>query len=224
MELRKNPKIDLEKKRGAFFSIGLAISLLLVTSAFEWKFYDDGIVAMPELLDDGFEEIIEIPPTVQPPPPPPVVELPKIIEVEDDIEIEEEVKVTFDAEVDENDIIEEIIFDEPLPDEETDEILDIVEVDPSPIGGMKAFYQYVGKNMKYPRQARKMGIEGRVFVQFVVDKDGQLTAVKAVKGIGGGCDEEAVRVIKSATPWSPGRQRGRPVKVRMILPVTFRLN
>ena len=78
--------------------------------------------------------------------------------------------------------------------------------------------------MKYPNQARRMGIEGRVFVQFVVDKDGQLTEIKAVKGIGAGCDEEAVRVLKSAPKWKPGKQRGRPVKVRMILPITFKLS
>lgn len=78
--------------------------------------------------------------------------------------------------------------------------------------------------MKYQNQARRMGIEGRVFVQFVVDKDGQLTEIKAVKGIGAGCDEEAVRVLKSAPKWKPGKQRGRPVKVRMILPITFKLS
>jgi protein TonB len=68
-----------------------------------------------------------------------------------------------------------------------------------------------------------MGVEGKVFVQFVVDKDGTLTDIKAVKGIGAGCDEEAVRVLKAAPKWKPGKQRGRPVKVRMILPITFKL-
>jgi protein TonB len=78
--------------------------------------------------------------------------------------------------------------------------------------------------MKYPAQARRMGIEGKVFVEFVVDKDGTLTEVKTVKGIGAGCDEEAVRVIQSAPKWKPGKQRGRPVKVRMILPIIFKLS
>ncbi|MEO9849854.1 MAG: energy transducer TonB [Reichenbachiella sp.] len=224
MELRKNPKIDLERKRSAFFNIGLAISLLLVTSAFEWKFYNDGIVEIPDHFDENFEEIIEIPPTVQPPPPPPVVELPRIIEIEDDIEIEEEIKVIFDAEVDEDDVIEDIIFDTPLDEEVVEEPLLFVEKMPEPLGGMDSFYRYVGKKMKYPNQARRMGIEGRVFVQFVVDKQGRLTEVQAIKGIGGGCDEEAVRVVKNTPQWSPGKQRGRPVKVRMVLPITFRLN
>ena len=90
-------------------------------------------------------------------------------------------------------------------------------------GGMPAFYEYVSKNLKYPNQARRMGIEGRVFVQFVVGKNGSITDVTAIKGIGAGCDEEAVRVIKSSPNWSPGKQRGKPVKVRMILPITFKL-
>lgn len=224
MELRKNPKIDLERKRSAFFNIGLAISLLLVTSAFEWKFYNDGAVVELGQIEDNFEEIMEIPPTVILPPPPPVVELPIVIAVPDEEKIKNDVKVVIDVDIDEWDILEDPIFDEPLPVEEPDVIFDIVETQPSPMGGMNEFYKYVGKKMKYPNQARRMGIEGRVFVQFVVDKQGRLTEVQAIKGIGGGCDEEAVRVVKNTPQWSPGKQRGRPVKVRMVLPITFRLN
>lgn len=221
MELRKNPKIDLERKRNAFFNIGLAISLMLVVSAFEWRFYGDGgIVSLGE-VDEDFETIMEIPQTIQPPPPPPVVELPKIVEVKD--EIEEELEVVIDIEVDESDIFEDPIFDEPLPVEEPDVIFDIVETQPEPLGGLTAFYQHVAKKMKYPNQARRMGVEGKVYVQFVIDKNGKLTDVHAIKGIGAGCDEEAVRVIKNSPDWSPGKQRGRPVKVRMILPITFKL-
>ncbi|WP_420582411.1 energy transducer TonB [Reichenbachiella sp.] len=223
MELRKNPKIDLERKRSAFFNIGLAISLMLVVSAFEWRFYGDaGIVSIGE-LDEDFEEIMEIPQTVQPPPPPPVVELPKIVAVEDDVEIEEELDIDLDVEMDETDIIDDPIFDEPVDIEEPDEVFDIVETLPEPLGGLSAFYLHVAKQMKYPNQARRMGVEGKVYVQFVIDKSGKLTNVHAVKGIGGGCDEEAVRVIQNSPDWSPGKQRGRPVKVRMILPITFKL-
>ena len=120
-------------------------------------------------------------------------------------------------------VIEEVVFEEAPEEEEVDEIFTIVEDQPTPSGGMSAFYQYVAKKLKYPAQARRMGIEGKVFVQFVVDKDGSLTEVKAVKGIGAGCDEEAVRVINGAPKWKPGKQRGRAVKVRMILPITFKL-
>ena len=106
---------------------------------------------------------------------------------------------------------------------QVDEIFTIVEDQPTPPGGMSAFYKYVATSLRYPAQARRMGIEGKVFVQFVVGKDGTLTDVQAIKGIGAGCDEEAVRVISRAKKWSPGKQRGRPVRVRMILPITFKL-
>ena len=88
---------------------------------------------------------------------------------------------------------------------------------------MGAFYKYISTNLRYPDQARKMGVEGKVFVQFIVDKDGSITDVQAIKGIGEGCDEEAVRVIEGSNKWIPGKQRGRPVKVKMILPITFKL-
>ena len=106
---------------------------------------------------------------------------------------------------------------------DADEVFMVVEDQPTPEGGMGAFYEYIAENMKYPTEARQKGIEGKVFVQFVVDKDGSLTDVKALKGIGGGCDEEAVRVIEEAPVWNPGQQRGKSVRVRMVMPITFRL-
>lgn len=111
----------------------------------------------------------------------------------------------------------------PVKEEEVEEVFTIVEESAEPIGGMDAFYKYVQKNLKYPAQARRMGVEGKVFVQFVIDKDGSITDVKVVKGIGAGCDEEAVRVIESAPKWKPGKQRGRPVKQRIVLPISFKL-
>ncbi|MEQ6121675.1 energy transducer TonB [Reichenbachiella sp. MALMAid0571] len=224
MEPKKNPKADLDRKTGMFFNIGLAISLAIVLTAFEWRSYDDGNLVDLGQLDDDFEDIMEIPPTEQPPPPPPKIQLPQIIEIPDEEEIEEEIEVDLDVEITEETVIEDIVFEEAPEEEVADEIFDIVEDQPTPPGGMAAFYKFVGKSMKYPNQARRMGIEGRVFVQFVVDKDGTLTEIKAVKGIGAGCDEEAVRVLKSAPKWKPGKQRGRPVKVRMILPITFKLS
>ncbi|MEP3390044.1 MAG: energy transducer TonB [Reichenbachiella sp.] len=221
MELRKNPKIDLERKRSAFFNIGLAISLMLVVSAFEWRFYGDGGLVDLGEIDEPFDELIDIPMTVQPPPPPPKIELLKIIAVKE--EIEEEVEAIIDVEIHETDVIEDLVFDNPIDIEEPEEVFDIVETQPEPFGGLIAFYQHVAKKMKYPNQARRMGVEGKVYVQFVIDKTGKLTDVHAIKGIGAGCDEEAVRVIKNSPDWSPGRQRGRPVKVRMILPITFKL-
>ena len=220
---KKNPKADLTKMTGLFFNIGLVISLLVVVLAFEAKVYDDGSQVNLQSSSEDFEDLMDIPQTQQPPPPPPKKIQPEIIEVPDEEEIEEDIEIDLDVEMTEETVIEEIAFEEEPEEEEVEEIFTIVEDQPQPIGGMAAFYQYVNKNLKYPAQARRMGIEGKVFVQFVVDKDGSITDVKAVKGIGAGCDEAAVKVIQGAPKWKPGKQRGRPVKVRMILPITFKL-
>jgi TonB family protein len=99
----------------------------------------------------------------------------------------------------------------------------IQEVQPEPEGGMQGFMGYLMRAMKYPKEARKKGIQGKVFVQFVVDKDGSVTDVAILKGIGGGCDEEAMRVMRECPKWNPGMQRGQPVKVRMSIPLIFKL-
>lgn len=100
----------------------------------------------------------------------------------------------------------------------------MVEEQPEFEGGTDAFYRYIASEMSYPLQARQKGVEGRVFVQFVVEKDGSLSDVKAIKGIGAGCDGEAVRVVQSASSFKPGKQRGKPVRVRMVMPITFKLS
>ena len=220
---KKTPQADLRKKSGLFLNIGLVTSLLLVILAFEWKFYDDGNLADLGNVNDDFEEMLDIPPTEQPPPPPPKIQQPEIIEVPDEEEIEEEIEVDLDVEITDDEVIEDIVFEEVVEEEVAEEIFTIVEQQPEFPGGMGAFYTFVQKKMSYPSQARRMGIEGKVFVQFVVDKDGTITDVMAVKGIGAGCDEEAVRVIKESPKWKPGKQRGKSVKVRMILPITFKL-
>ena len=223
MELKKNPKNDLSRMSGMFFNIGLSVSLLLVIVAFEWRTYDNSGLLDLGMVQDDFEDLMEIPPTEQPPPPPPKIQLPEIIEVPDEEEIEEEIEVELDLEVTEEEVVEDFVFEE-APEEEVDEVFTIVEDQPAFPGGNAAFYKFVASNMTYPAQARRMGIEGRVFVQFVVDKDGSVTEVKAVKGIGAGCDREAERVLNSSPKWTPGKQRGRSVKVRMVLPIIFKLN
>lgn len=123
-------------------------------------------------------------------------------------------------------IQESLVSDNPIIPEEafSKEIFTVVENQPAPQSGMEDFYYYIQKNINYPKEAKSSGIEGKVFVQFIVAPDGSLTDVKAVKGIGGGCDEEAVRVLENSPKWKPGMQRNRAVNVRMILPVTFKLD
>lgn len=222
MEAKKTDKADLTKKSTFFFSIGLFVSMAMVVYTFELKQYDESLVDLKDKSTDVFEEVLEVPPTDQPPPPPPQIQTPQIVEVPDEEEIEEEIQINLDVEVTEETKVEEVIVVE-APKEEVDEIFTIVEESAAPKGGMAAFYKYVGDKMKYPAQARRMGIEGRVFVEFVINKDGSISDVRAVKGIGAGCDEEAVRVVQSAPQWTPGKQRGKPVKQRMVLPITFKL-
>ncbi len=221
--VKKYRSVSLSQNSILFLSIGYVLTLAFVNLAFNHKTYDDNSLVELQRNADDFEDLMEIPPTEQPPPPPPPVQQPEIIEVPDEEEIEEEIEVDLDVEITEETVIEEVVFEEAPEEEVVDEIFTIVEDQPEPEGGMAAFYQYISKNLKYPNQARRMNIEGKVFVQFVINKDGSISDVQAVKGIGAGCDEEAVRVIQGAPKWKPGKQRGRPVKVRMILPITFKL-
>ena len=224
MEVKKTPNADLNKKSGLFLNIGLVMSLLIVISAFEWRFFDDGDLVNLGQVRDDFEDMLEIPPTEQPPPPPPKIQQPEIIEVPDEEEIEEEIEVDLDVEITEDTAIEDIISEEAPEDEDVDQVFTIVEQQAEFKGGMKKFYEYVFKKMKYPAQARRMGIEGKVYVQFVVERDGSITDVQAIRGIGAGCDEEAKKVIRESPKWNPGKQRGRAVRVRRVIPITFRLN
>jgi len=107
---------------------------------------------------------------------------------------------------------------------ENDEIFDVVENSPEFPGGMGAWVDYLSKNLNYPTQARRIGIEGAVYVAFVVNTDGSIQDVQVLRGIGGGCDEEALRVVSYSPKWIAGKQRGKPVKVRMRLPIKFTLS
>lgn len=214
--------VDTHKYRYVFSNIGLGISLAIIFIALEFPNFNDTGLANLGNLDVEDEEALEIPPTDHPPPPPPKVEVIEIVEVDDDEEIEEEIPEIIE-EFDEEAVIEEV---EPVVEEveeKVDEIFTIVEDPAAPIGGLGAFYKYVGKNMKYPNVAKRLGIEGRVIVQFVVGKDGSINDVKVLRGIGGGCDEEAVRVLGKSPAWKPGKQRGKAVKQRMVIPIVFKL-
>lgn len=208
-----------------FFSMGLTISLLLVIFLFEYKSYDSGEQLDIMTASTSMDELIEIPVTKQPPPPPQQkIQQPNIIAVTEE-EIIEEIEVDFDVEMTEDEAID---YDMPTEieepeDEVAEEIFTIVEDQPQPQGGLQGFYTYVSNEIKYPSTAIHLGIEGKVFVQFVVNSDGSLTDFVVVKGIGGGCDEEAIRVLENAPNWIPGKQRGKPVRVRMMVPIFFML-
>ncbi|HLW19925.1 MAG TPA: TonB family protein [Cyclobacteriaceae bacterium] len=224
MEAKKTPKADLTNKSGMFLNLGLAVSVAVVLFAFEYKSYDDGALKDLGTVDDAFEELLDIPITEQPPPPPPPpIEQPVIQEVPDEVEIEE-IEVNFDVDVKEETVIKEVVIAEAPVVEKADEIFDVVETMPTPPGGMEGWNKYLSNNLKYPTQARRMGIEGTVYVVFVVNTDGSIQDVEILRGIGGGCDEEAMRVVKAAPNWEPGKQRGKAVRVKMRLPIRFKLS
>jgi protein TonB len=224
MEPKKTEKADLTNKSFLFLTIGLVTSLLLAIMAFSYRVYDDTSVKDLGKNNASDEEILEVPPTEQLPPPPPKIQQPQIIEVPDEKKIEEEIEINMDTEVTEETKVEQIQI-QPQEEEKEDvnQIFLVVEETAAPIGGMPAFYEYVQKKLKYPAQARRMGVEGKVFVEFVIERDGSITDVKAIKGIGAGCDEEAVRVLKGSPKWKAGKQRGKPVRQRMVLPIAFKL-
>ena len=103
------------------------------------------------------------------------------------------------------------------------EIFAVVETSPSFPGGDEARIRFLTNNISYPQEARDAGISGTVYITFVVERDGSTSDVRVLRGIGGGCDEEAVRVIKMMPEWSPGKQRGKPVRVQFNMPIKFSL-
>lgn len=219
----KHPNIN--RHSGLFFNLGLVISLALVILAFEYKSpFDKEVMGRAPVAD--IMEVVDIPITSQKPKPPPPPAAPKKL-VLTPTAAETELPET-------KPLVAEVatllpgqsfaLVPDDLPDEIPDEIPYNAEIMPSYHGGMNAFYHYIKQHLRYPKRAKRLGIEGRVTLQFVVDTDGRIREATVIKGIGAGCDEEALRVVLAAPGWQPGRQRGKPVKVRMVVPITFKLH
>ncbi len=221
IEIKKEKKKWIQTHHPLFLSIGLCISLLFVNAAFIWETEKTKPILEYSELQGNTNEVMDIPISKQPPPPPPkkMVELFVIKEVEE--EVMDEIEINLDVEISEESEIEEVVYEEVVEEERVDEVFSIVESMPSPYGGISAFYDYVNENINYPKPALRMEISGRVFVKFIVEKDGSISGINVVKGIGAGCDQEAIRVLSQAPKWEPGKQRGRPVRVSMILPIAF---
>jgi protein TonB len=231
MESKKNVSKDLHAQRKKFFLIGLSLSLALVITAFEWRTVkkdnqfkeyhhpaSEEVMLMPGIKTlSAFEPILPKPEknsSVKK-----VVD-PTVISLIANQQQEEE--YTFTAEPNDSHA-----SNFPTTIDETTELDTSVVVFPErnaePVGGYKGFYEFISKEIKYPTQAKRTGTEGKVFVQFVINQQGQSTDFKILRHIGAGCDEEAVRVL-AKTKWEPAKQRGRPVRVRMTLPVIFKLS
>ncbi len=217
MALKKNPKVDLKRKYSRVFEISLIISLALLIVAF--KFFPT--IKGKKLKIQGPQELVNVEDIINtkqetappPPPKPPIpIEAPSD-EVLDDVEINE-------TELDENANVSEPPPPPPKEEKETaPQFFVAVEDMPAPIGGIAA----IQKKIVYPEIAKRAGVQGRVFIKAFVDEHGKVVKAEVIKGIGAGCDEAAIKAVK-ATKFKPGRQRGKPVKVQVSIPVFFKLN
>jgi len=224
MELKKSKKADLESKKGIFLQIGLVVVLGIILAAFEWSSRPNMESSLGELADMDLEEEI-IPITrqqdVKPPPPPPPPKVADVLNiVEDDVEIEDELIIE-DAEADQNMEIEIVEFEEEEEVAE-EEVFFIVEDMPSFQGkGQEGFRTWIAKNLRYPEIAAENGISGKVYVQFAVNSKGLVVDAVVVRGVDPALDKEAVRVVTGSPKWSPGKQRGKAVKVQFTFPINF---
>lgn len=228
MEIKKSDKANLENKKLLFFEIGIILALAIVWFAFEWTTKEtnvDALVDTTQMIEE--EEIVNIDETL-PPPPPPAPEIPVLSDqidiVDDDIKVDDMIINTEDDNttgVEVKDYVaaveEEVVEEEAIP-------FQLVEKAPSFMGGgPNEFTKWVNQRLVYPEIAKENGVQGRVTLQFTVEKDGSVTNVKVLRGVDSSLDREAVRVVQSSPKWTPGKQRDRTVKVTYTFPVIFQL-
>ena len=227
MEIKKTEKANLENKKFFFLEIGLVFSLLVTFAAFEWKQADINVSNLEDEQEINIEE--EIIPITQdtPPPPPTEVKIPILSDqidiVDDEIELETTiVNLEDDSSLgveiqDYVEVVEEVVEEEAIP-------FQLVEEKPSFNGGdANMFSKWVNERLVYPEIAKENGVQGRVTLQFTVEKDGKVTGVKVLRGVDPSLDKEAVRVVSMSPKWKPGKQRDRAVKVTYTFPVIFQL-
>jgi protein TonB len=225
MQVKKTEKASLEKDKLVYVLMGLVFVLSLVYVALEWT---EREVTKYEVTDTEFlfEEEVDIQQTSQetpPPPPPPAVQEVEVLNVvEDNVETESiEVNTEDDKEAE---VVIAAPVEAPVEEEEEEVVFVVVESMPEFPGGQQALFKYLSENVKYPVIAQENGIQGRVICQFVVNKDGSIVDVEVVRSGGDpSLDKEAVRVIKTMPKWKPGKQRGKPVRVKYTVPVNFKL-
>ena len=232
MTSKKNPQADLNNKSSFYFAIGLFLVLFISWRAIEYKNWDDdgyGYIALDVDADD--DEEIPITEQIKTPPPPPPPPAPEIIEVvEDEEEIEE--TIIESTETDQEEIVEEVeVVEEDLDLDVPFAIIEDVPLYPGcervPKSQRRDCFQkeiqkHISKNFRYPEIAQEMGIQGRVFVQFTIQKDGSISGIRT-RGPDKNLEKEANRIISKLPRMTPGKQRGRPVRVPFSIPITFKL-
>ena len=233
MQPKKNPKADLNKDRNLYFVIGLTLVLGVTWGAIEYKTYEKVFdLAALDMLEDDDEDIPITEQLKTPPPPPPPPPAPEVIEVvEDEEEVEETVIESTETDQDEI-IIEEIEVEEEFDDIDVPfAVIEDVPIFPGCESVAKSqrracfqeqMNKHIRRNFRYPEIAQEMGIQGRVYVNFIIAKDGSITNIR-MRGPDKNLENEAQRIISRLPKMTPGKQRGRAVRVPFSIPITFRL-
>ena len=228
MEIKKSEKANLENKKLLFVEIGLVVALGITLFAFEWTSKETKVSTLEDTTEVLIEE--EIIPITQdtPPPPPAAPKIPVLSDqidiVDDEIELEDDLFMNLEDDanlgveiMDYIEVEEEVVEEEAIP-------FQLVEEKPSFQGGdANQFSKWVNQRLVYPEIAKENGVQGRVTLQFTVEKDGSVTKVKVLRGVDPSLDKEAVRVVSMSPKWSPGKQRDRAVPVTYTFPVIFQL-
>jgi len=227
MELKKNEKANLENKKSLFLQVGLILALIICIVAIEWTSGQKRDSIFDGMTEEAIEEE-QIPVTEETPPeeiPPPEVTVTDLFEiVEEDGEIEDEVRLE-DDEAWEDKVVGIYAPVLQAEEEETeDEIFVIVEDMPKFRGGdINKFREWVQKRVRYPELAAENGIQGRVFISFVVETNGNVSNVAVTRSVDALLDDGAKEAVAASPKWEPGMQRGRPVRVRYSIPIIFQL-
>ncbi len=227
MEIKKSPKADLEGKKSTWLLIGYVLILAVLFVSFEWTERDKQVTTDTGIVEPIFEEemvpITEQEEVKQAPPPP---EAPKVEEVlkivENDAQVEESTIQSSEETGQAVDVkyVPVDVEEEPVEEEQ---IFQVVEEMPEFPGGMAECLKFLAKNIKYPTIAQENGVQGRVIVQFVVNSDGTIVDPVVMRSVDPYLDKEALRVIRMMPKWKPGKQRGKAVRVKYTVPVTFKL-
>jgi periplasmic protein TonB len=226
METKKATKVNLEKKMFLFLELGLVLALGLCFAAFEWS---NPEVSDSTLGNTSFTDIMEgdLINIKLPPPPPPAPPEKKVV-VETFTITDKPIEVTpnvFDEPTGPTDITIIIPKDDIIIIEDPVEVIEFVKVEVKPAfpGGDAALLQFITKNTKYPKIPLELGIEGKVYVQFVIGTDGSVGSVTIARGVDDYLDKEAIRVVSTLPNWTPGKQRGKAVPVSFVLPINFNI-
>ena len=228
MEIKKSEKANLENKKLLFLELGLIVSLGITLIAFEWTSTETNVSTLEAEAEVVLEEEI-IPITQETPPPPPAApKIPVLSDqidiVDDEIEVDDEMFMNLEDDaslgveiMDYVEVEEEVVEEEAIP-------FQLVEEKPSFQGGdANQFSKWVNSRLEYPEIAKENGVQGRVTLQFTVEKDGTVTKVRVLRGVDPSLDKEAVRVVSMSPKWKTGKQRDRAVPVTYTFPVIFQL-